>query len=84
MDCWHQLMSSQYSCNYSYAYRSIMGNGKIHELTEKEAKITALTRILNHTAPDAKIDFLADTLDRTAVYQIDVEYFTGKERPLPN
>lgn len=84
MDCRHQLINGEYSCNYSYAYRSIMGNGKIHELTEKEAKITALTRILNHTAPDAKIDFLADTLDRTAVYQIDVEYFTGKERPLPN
>ena len=57
-----------------------MGNGRIHVLTEKEKQIHALTKIMEHLAPDAEIRFRPEMLERTAVFCIDVEDFTGKER----
>lgn len=80
MDCRHEVITGDYTCSYSYAYRSIMGNGMIHLLTEKEEQIHALTKIMEHMAPEAEIDFRPEMLERTAVFCIDVEDFTGKER----
>ena len=64
----------------SCAYRSIMGNGTIRELTGEQEKIHALTRIMEHMAPGARIEFRPEMLERTGVYRIDVKNFTGKER----
>lgn len=80
MDCMHKVITGDYTCSYSYAYRSIMGTGRVRELTESEEKIHGLTRIMNHTAPGAEIEFLPEMLERTGVYAIDVIHFTGKER----
>ena len=80
MDCMHEVITGDYTCSYSYAYRSIMGTGTVRELTEKQEKLHGLTRIMKHIAPDAEIEFLPEMLEKTGVYCIDVTYFTGKER----
>ena len=80
MDCRHEVITGDYACSYSYAYRSIMGRGTVCMLTEKEEQIYALTKIMEHMAPGAKISFRPEMLERTAVFRIDVEEFTGKER----
>lgn len=82
MDCMDGIITGDYTCSYSCAYRSIMGTGTIKELTEDSEKDYALSRIMEHMAPEAKIEFRADMLDRTGVYRIDIEYFTGKERKM--
>ena len=80
MDCRHGLITGDYTCSYSYSYRSIMGNGQIRPLENAQDKIYGLTRILEHIAPETKISFQPSMLERTAVYCIDVHTFTGKER----
>lgn len=80
MDCMSGVITGAYTCSYSCSYRSIMGNGKITRLDAEEDKIYALTRIMEHMTKDAVIDFQPEMLERTAVYRIDVEQFTGKER----
>ncbi len=80
MDCRHEVITGDYTCSYSYAYRSIMGNGMIRLLTEKEEQIHALTKIMEHMAPGVEISFRPEMLERTAVFCIDVKEFTGKER----
>ena len=80
MDYMHEVITGDYTCSYSYAYRSIMGTGTVRELAEEQEKIHGLTRIMKHTAPDAEIEFLPEMLERTGVYCIDVTHFTGKER----
>ena len=80
MDCCHELITGNYTCSYSYAYRSIMGNGTIRMLTKDDEKIHGLTRIMEHMAPGTDSRFLPEMLERTAVYQIDLDHFTGKER----
>lgn len=82
MDCRHQLITGDYTCSYSYAYRSIMGTGNIRLLQSEEEKIYGLTKIMEHTAPGADIEFVPAMLERTAVWRLDVRYFTGKERKM--
>ena len=80
MDCRHEVITGDYTCSYSYAYRSIMGNGTIRLLTEKEDQVHALTKIMEHMAPGAEISFRPEMLEQTAVFCVDVQEFTGKER----
>ena len=80
MDCRHEVITGDYSCSYSYAYRSIMGNGKAVLLTGEEEKKYALARLMEHMAPGTVIEFGPEALVRTNVYRIDVAHFTAKER----
>ena len=82
MDCMDGIITGDYTCSYSCAYRRTMGNGTIRELTGEQEKIHALTRIMEHMAPGARIEFRPEMLERTGVYRIDVKNFTGKERKM--
>ena len=52
----------------------------ITEVTEPEEKIEGLEKIMAHLAPEAKIAFLPEMVERVAVWRIEVDTFTGKER----
>ena len=80
MDYNHEVITGDYTCAYSYAYRSIMGNGTITEVTDPEVKKKGLEKIMAHIAPEAKIAFLPEMVERVAVWRIDIDTFTGKER----
>ena len=80
MDCGHEVITGEYTCSYSYAYRSIMGKGRVSRITSDEEKQYALSRIMEHAAPDADLVFSREMLERTAVFRIDITHFTGKER----
>ena len=80
MDYNHEVITGDYTCAYSYAYRSIMGNGTITEVTDPEIKKKGLEKIMAHIAPEAKIAFLPEMVERVAVWRIDIDTFTGKER----
>lgn len=82
LDCMDGIITGDYTCSYSCAFRSIMGTGTLHELTGEKEKIYGLTRIMEHMAPGADIAFTPQMLDRTGVYRIDVTEFTGKERKM--
>ena len=72
MDYNHEVITGDYTCAYSYAYRSIMGNGTITEVTDPEAKKKGLGKIMAHIAPEAKIAFLPEMVERVAVWRIDL------------
>ena len=57
MDCRHGIITGDYTCAYSYSYRSIMGNGTVTLLETFEEKEKGLQRIMEHMAPGAKIEF---------------------------
>ena len=80
MDCMHEIITGDYTCSYSYAYRSIMGSGTVHELTDEQEKIHALARIMEHMAPEAELSFSPDMLQAVNVYCLEAVSFKGKER----
>lgn len=80
MDCSHQLISGSYSCAYSYAFRSIMGNGTVRCVSHGSEKLHALKLLMEHTGAAEPIVFSEDAVKRVNVYCIEVKSFTGKMR----
>lgn len=80
MDCDHQLIQGDYTCSYSYAYTSIMGNGNITLLTHREEKIHGLKVLMEHLGASEELVFDEGMLERVNVYRIDVDTYTGKMR----
>lgn len=80
MDCRYGIITGDYTCSYSYSYRSIMGNGTVSRVKDEQEKVRGLTKIMEHMAPEAEIEFRPEMLARTEVFRIEVEHFTAKER----
>lgn len=80
MDCGHEMIRGDYTCSYSYAYRSIMGTARIREVTDPEEKIHGLTLLMNHMEPESDLKFLPEMIEKVGVYCAEVLEFTGKER----
>lgn len=80
MDDGHQTIRGEYTCNYSFAYRSIMGNGRIRPLKEKNDKVHGLNLLMRHMDPDADICYTDEMLERVNVYCIEVTEYSGKMR----
>lgn len=80
MDLEDGVITGDYSCSYSYAYRSIMGQGRIRRVEDKAAKLKGLGLIMEHMAPGSCIEFTDQAVERVAVWRVDVEHFAGKQR----
>lgn len=80
MDCEHGIIRGDYTCSYSFAYSSIMGNGTIQKIEDEREKVHGLKLLMEHMDPQAELEFLPSMLERVAVYRIDVSEFTGKCR----
>lgn len=78
MDSGHALRTADTACGHSYTYQSIMGSGAIQELTGREEKRAALGRIMEHMTGRGGWDMPDASLDRTAVFAIQADRWTGK------
>ena len=78
MDGGHALRTADTACGHSYTYQSIMGSGAIQELTGREEKRAALGRIMEHMTGRGGWDMPDASLDRTAVFAIQADQWTGK------
>ena len=78
MDGRHALRTADTACGHSYTYQSIMGSGPIQELTGREEKRAALGRIMEHMTGRSGWDMPDASLDRTAVFAIQADQWTGK------
>lgn len=80
MDCEDGVITGPYACQYSFAFRSIMGSGCIYPVESGEDKVFGLTKIMEHLAPGAPVAFGPGIIERTSVWRIEVDRFTGKRR----
>lgn len=78
MDIADGLIEGPHACDYSMAYRSIMGTGRIEAVASGEDKIYGLDFIMEHTAPGAPCAYGPGIIDRTSVWRLEVEQMTGK------
>ena len=67
MDCGHEVIRGDYTCSYSFALSSIMGNGRIRMVENEEEKRHGLTLLMQHVEAGAEIEFLPHMLQRVAV-----------------
>jgi nitroimidazol reductase NimA-like FMN-containing flavoprotein (pyridoxamine 5'-phosphate oxidase superfamily) len=83
IDCDAKLIEAEKACNYAYAFRSIIGFGKIIILEDLDEKIDGLNKIMKHqTEKEIVYDFTYDEIKNVCVYKMIVEKFTGKQKEI--
>lgn len=80
MDIEDGLIEGDYACAFSFAYRSLMGSGRIRRVGDVEGKLEGLQLILDHMAQGAEQDFSPTAIERVTVYRVDVEHLSAKQR----
>lgn len=74
------VIAGSYACSYSFSYQSIMGAGTIVPVEDGNAKAEALARLMEHMAPGTPVSFPPEAVSRVAIWRIDVDELSGKER----
>ncbi|GHU77540.1 pyridoxamine 5'-phosphate oxidase [Spirochaetia bacterium] len=80
LDCGHELLEGKEAAEYSYAFESIIGFGKMFFLETAEDKTAGLRILMKHQTGKDFDQFSGQTLAVTAVYKMAVDSFTGKRR----
>ena len=78
LDCSHQLIEGETSCDFSMAYESVCGNGFL-EMLKEEQKEQALSVIMRHYT-DKPVSFQPEMIKLTTVLQLTVNEITAKSR----
>lgn len=68
MDCRHGIITGDYTCAYSYSYRSIMGNGTVTLLETFEEKRKDFSGSWSIWLREQRLKFRPEMLTRTAVW----------------
>ena len=66
--------------SYSCRYQSVIGTGRIGEVTDMEEKKQALAAIMAHYEPEKSFVFTDEQAQHVAVFRLDVAELTCKER----
>ena len=85
IDCDTRLIEADKACNYGYAFKSIIGFGKIMILENDDEKINGLNQIMKHqTEKETVYNFTPNDLKNVCVYKMVVQEFTGKQKEFPH
>jgi len=84
IDCDSKLIEGEQACDYSYAYKSIIGFGKIIIMENSDEKIRGLNLLMKHqTEEDITYEFTKEQINNVCVFKMIVESFTGKQKLFP-
>ena len=84
IDCDTALIEAEAACNFGYAFKCVIGFGKIIFLETDAEKNDALNLIMKHqTGKDTVYEFTHDQMKNIYVYKMVVETFTGKQKEFP-
>lgn len=77
MDCDHRLIEGEKACDYSFGFKSIIGNGKAYFVEDYEQKIKGLNLIMHHET-QRTFDFDEKMVNIVSVIKVCVHEFSGK------
>jgi nitroimidazol reductase NimA-like FMN-containing flavoprotein (pyridoxamine 5'-phosphate oxidase superfamily) len=84
IDCEGKLIEAEKACGHSYAYKSIIGFGKIILIKSPEEMADGLNKFMRHqTGIDRTYNFDEAQLKNVTVYKLVVDEFTGKHKEFP-
>jgi len=77
MDCDHRLIEGENACDFSFGFKSIIGNGKANIVTDYDEKIKGLNLLMKH---ETQKEFVFDEkmVHQVSVIKVSVDEFTGK------
>lgn len=78
LDSKTSLLTADKACDYSYYYQSIIANGKIYEIVDKQEKSYGLNRIMMQVTKKT-FEFEEKGLNAVKVYKISIDTLSAKE-----
>lgn len=77
MDCDHRLIEGDKACDYSFGFKSIIGNGKVNFLENYDEKLKGLQLLMRHETLK-EFEFDERMVNMVTVMKVVVEEFSGK------
>lgn len=77
MDCDHRLIEGEKACDYSFGYKSIIGNGKASIVSDYNEKLKGLSLLMKHET-QREFEFDQKMVNQVSVIKVEVTEFTGK------
>ena len=78
MDTNHKLNTDEVACDHSYRYKSVMGDGAISLITDRDAKAAAIQIIMTQYTGKSDWAFNENVLTKTAVFKLEVQDLTAR------
>lgn len=78
MDTDHEIYTGTDGCDWGMKYRSIVGTGRIAEITDSEEKIKGFNTIMRHYGGDRDFTFDKRSVEKTVILRLDINEMTGK------
>ncbi|MDR0446257.1 MAG: pyridoxamine 5'-phosphate oxidase family protein [Oscillospiraceae bacterium] len=87
IDCDCELLEGEAPCDYGYAFKSVIGFGRIAFAESNAEKTQGLNALMRHqtgadTGYESDYEYPDAMLARTAVYRMDVQQLSGKKKVL--
>lgn len=77
MDCDHRLIEGDKACDYSFGFKSIIGNGEVSFLEKYDEKLKGLQLLMHHETLK-EFEFDERMVNMVTVMKVVVEEFSGK------
>lgn len=71
-------ISSDKACNWSIAFRSVMGEGRVSFIDDENKKAEAVNIIMGHYSGNAEWDFNRKMLAKTSVFMVIIDNISTK------
>ncbi|MFZ0612554.1 MAG: pyridoxamine 5'-phosphate oxidase family protein [Desulfobacterales bacterium] len=80
LDCDTAVRTGKRACDFSMRYRSVIGFGRVVFVETEAARREALDIVMRHYA-EGSFDYAEATLERIAVFKVEIDTMTGKASP---
>jgi len=77
MDCDHRLIEGDKACDYSFGFKSIIGNGQASFVEDYNEKLKGLQLLMRHETMK-EFEFDAKMVNMVTVMKVVVQDFSGK------
>ncbi|HBZ40284.1 MAG TPA: MFS transporter [Erysipelotrichaceae bacterium] len=80
MDCDHALIDGERACDYSFAFSSVIGNGKVEFIEDETLKREALKLLMKRQTGKEDFEFSPHEVQGVCVFTIVSEDFSAKRK----
>lgn len=79
LDTAHALGKAEIACKYTYMFQSVIGQGAISMVNDKQEKISGLQKVMKHYSHKSDWQFDDKILDMMLVLRLEVNEMSCKE-----
>lgn len=81
VDIDHEIVKAEMSCGWGMKYKSVIAFGDAHIVAENHEKVFALQHIMRQYDPQGIFTFSDESVEKTVVIRVDVDFIEGKISP---